>query len=62
MTEPKDDLLARIMACLDADPAIEPYGPAVSDAWGAARWLKITTEGGSQRYLRVAVEPYRPAD
>jgi hypothetical protein len=59
MAEP-DDLLARLAATLDDDPAYERHGEPVSDPWGAFQWFKHTDARGEEDYLRIVIERYQP--
>lgn len=64
-TEPvaeADDLLARLVASLDGDPAYERHGELVTDPWGARQWMRFTDPDGEVRYYAVVIERYRPPD
>jgi hypothetical protein len=54
------DLVRRLAATLDDDPAFERHGDVETSPWGSGQWMKYTDPDGRVRYLRVVVEPYRP--
>jgi hypothetical protein len=56
----QDDLLTRLVASLDEDPAYERHGVIETSPWGAGQWVKYTDPDGRVHYLRIVVEPFRP--
>jgi hypothetical protein len=64
VAEPDDlaaQLAAQLVASLDGDPAYERHGVLETTPWGSGQWLKFTDPDGREHFLRVVVEPFRPA-
>ncbi len=57
----QDDLLKRLVRILDEDPAYALHGELETSPWGSGQWIKYTDGEGREHYLRVVVEPFRPA-
>jgi hypothetical protein len=55
----EEELLVRLVNCLDDDPAYEQYGELETSPWGSGQWVKYTDPAGHAHYLRVVVEPFR---